>query len=233
MAVTFDLTLLLGVEEGIVLGAPFTLLAFVRRTAYPDLAELGYVEGEDAFLGPRSHPEAKRLPKLLVVRFDAPLYYANVPFLERWLTKRVIERPDLERVVLDCRGTGTLDSTAAGGLEELLSNYRKGGVDVLFAHAKKTMRERFERAGWREKFGDIFDHATTREAPTDEGRHQRPATHKGPCGRPFVPVRVPRLVRKWTLRPEFARKLGQWTRNVQNGARLLLPSLHLGSGLKA
>ena len=51
MLVAFGGTILAGAEQGIIAGAVFSLLAFVRRTAYPRISELGYVGREDAFLG--------------------------------------------------------------------------------------------------------------------------------------------------------------------------------------
>lgn len=164
LLLTFLLTLLLGVEEGIILRALFALLSFVRRTAYPDVAELGYVEEEDAYLGVRSHPRAKTHPEALVLRFEAPLYYANVPYLEEWLIKRVAERSRLRYVVIDCRGVNTVDATAVEGLEEIVSRYRERRIEIAFAHAKKPVRERLVKAGWGEKFGENAFHATVRDA---------------------------------------------------------------------
>jgi SulP family sulfate permease len=163
--ITFALTLLVGVQEGIVLGAVFALLAFVRRTAYPDMTELGYVEEKDAFLGIRSHPEARTYPETLIVRFDAPLYYANVPILEERLIAAVAERPDLKRIVVDCRGVNTIDVTAIEGLEDLVSGYHSRGIDILFSHVKRRVRERLRKAGWDKKFGEnLCCYPTTRDA---------------------------------------------------------------------
>jgi sulfate permease, SulP family len=163
--ITFALTLLVGVQEGIVLGAVFALLAFVRRTAYPDVTELGYVEEKDAFLGMRSHPEARTYPETLIVRFDASLYYANVPILEDRLIAAVAERPDLQRIVVDCRGVNTIDVTAIEGLEDLVSGYHSRGIDILFSHVKRRVRERLKKAGWDKKFGEnLCCYPTTRDA---------------------------------------------------------------------
>jgi SulP family sulfate permease len=160
---TFALTLLLGIEEGILGGTVFSLLAFVRRTTYPDVAELGYVEERDAFLGIRSHPQARSYPGVLIFRFDAPLYYANVPYLEEWLLNATAGKPNLRYVVMDCRGVDTVDATAVEGLEGLVGEYRSSGVEYVFTHAKLPVRERFEKAGWSEKFGDIANYPTTRD----------------------------------------------------------------------
>lgn len=167
LLLTFVLTLALGVEEGILIGAGFALLAFLRRTAHPHIAELGYVEDKDAFLGLESYPEGKTHPEALIVRVDARLYFANSPFLEEWLIKEVADRPDIKWIFIDCRGVNGIDVTAIEGLEDLMSSYRSRGIEMVFTHMKLPVRERLEKAGWNEKFKDTghkYHYQTTREA---------------------------------------------------------------------
>lgn len=168
LLITFVVTLLIGVEEGILAGAAFALLAFLRRTAYPEITELGYVEEEDAFLGVRSHPEAKTFPEILIVRFDARLYFANIPFLEDYLLSEVANRPQLKYVVIDCRGINGIDVTALEGLENLILEYRSRGTEILITNVKRQIRQRLEKAGWDERFNNI-SHPTTRDALRELG----------------------------------------------------------------
>ncbi len=167
LLLTFALTLLVGVEQGIILGAAFALLAFVRRTAYPHVTELGYVEEKDAFLSLEGFPEARTYPEALIVRFDARLYFANVPHLEEWLIKELADRPDVRWVFIDCRGVNGIDVTAVEGLEDLVSGYKSRGIELVFTHMKLLIRERLQKAGWDEKFGHDghrYHYQTTREA---------------------------------------------------------------------
>lgn len=173
LILTFSLTLLWGLEEGIILGALFSLLSFVRRTAYPDVTELGYVEEEDAFLGLRSHPQARTYHQVLIVRFDASLYYANVPFLEEWLLSAVAERSDLKWVVIDCRGMNTIDVTAIENLENLVSEYRTQGIMVLFTHTNLPVRERLKKADREVEFSENASYQTTRDALEEIGLLER------------------------------------------------------------
>jgi len=147
LLITMCLTILVGVEQGIIAGALFALLVFIRRTAYPRIVELGYVEREDAFLGQNSYPEGCTSPRVLVVRFDARLYFANISFLEDWLLSATAERPDLKVLVIDCRGVNGIDVTAIEGLENMISEYRSRGVEVLLTHVKPQVRHRLMSAG--------------------------------------------------------------------------------------
>ena len=166
MLITFLVTLLVGVEEGILSGAAFALLAFLRRTAYPEIIELGHVERDATFKGLRSYPEAKTFPEALILRFDARLYYANIPFLEEYLISEVPDRPKLRYVVIDSRGINGIDVTALEGLESLISEYQARNINILFTHMKKQVRERLHKSGWEQKFGDIC-YPTIRDALQD------------------------------------------------------------------
>jgi SulP family sulfate permease len=168
LLITFLVTLLVGVEQGIIAGAAFALLAFLRRTAYPEVIELGYVEEDDTFKGLRSYPEAKTFPEALILRFDARLYYANIPFLEEYLISEVPDRPHLKYVIIDSRGINGIDVTALEGLERLISEYHAQNVRIIFTHMKKQVRERLGKSGWEQKFGDIR-YPTIRDALRDLG----------------------------------------------------------------
>ena len=162
--ITFLVTLLVGVEEGILAGALFALLAFLRRTAYPNVTQMGFVQEERAFLDVERWPEAETYPDVLILRFDATLYYANIPYLEEKLIELVAERPEVEWIVIDCRGVNAIDVTAIEGLEVLVSGYRSRGVGILLTHVKVLVRERLASAGWSEKFGSWTLRSTTRDA---------------------------------------------------------------------
>ncbi len=164
LLLTFAVTLLVGVEQGIIAGAAFALIMFIRRTAYPQIFELGYVEEEDAFLGQNSYPKGRTFPKVLIIRFDARLYFANISFLEDWLISTTAERPDLKMLVIDCRGVNGIDVTAIEGLENLLSEYRSRDVKVLLTHVKPQVRHRLHRACWGKDYPEVIEHQTTRDA---------------------------------------------------------------------
>lgn len=166
LLITFFVTLLVGVEQGILIGAGFALLAFLRRTAYPEIIELGYAEKEEAFKGLRSYPEAKTFPEALIMRFDARLYFANIPFLEEYLISEIPDRPKLKYVIIDSRGINGIDVTALEGLENLIAEYKSRGIDIIFTNMKKQVRERLLKSGWEQKFGDIC-YPTTRDALRD------------------------------------------------------------------
>ena len=85
LIVTFAATLFIGVEAGILIGVAFSLLVFVARSAYPHVAELGWLQGDGVFRNVLRFEDARRYRGVLLARPDASLYFANMAFLESWL----------------------------------------------------------------------------------------------------------------------------------------------------
>ncbi|MGI8866020.1 MAG: SulP family inorganic anion transporter, partial [Rubrobacteraceae bacterium] len=82
LLITFAATLLIGIEQGILVGVAFSLALFIWRSAYPHTTEVGYLPEEDVFRNVTRYPEAQTFPNTLVVRVDASLYFANAAFWE-------------------------------------------------------------------------------------------------------------------------------------------------------
>ena len=74
-------TLGLGITTGLALGVAASLLLFVVRTTRPHVAVLGRLPGTTVYRNLRRFPDAEPIPGLVLLRFDAQLYFANAAFL--------------------------------------------------------------------------------------------------------------------------------------------------------
>jgi SulP family sulfate permease len=90
---TFISALAIGIDYGILIGISSSLLLFIWRTSHPHAAEIGYLEHEDVFRNIKRFPQAETYPRILILRVDASLYFANMSFLERLLRKNIAEKP--------------------------------------------------------------------------------------------------------------------------------------------
>src|SRR5690625_4131594 len=99
--VTFVATLAIGIEQGIIIGAVFSLLIFIGRSAYPHVAELGFLQGQNIYRNIERHPEAQTEEDILIFRVDASLYFANIAFLENKLCDRVRDKSNVKWVIFD------------------------------------------------------------------------------------------------------------------------------------
>ena len=97
-------------EQGILIGAGFSLLVFVWRSAYPHTAELGYLAKEDVFRNVRRYPEVETFEGVIILRVDASLYFANMAFLENLLNNILTSRHDLHTIILDFAAVNDMDA---------------------------------------------------------------------------------------------------------------------------
>ncbi|MGM0896304.1 MAG: SulP family inorganic anion transporter [Bacillota bacterium] len=174
-ALTFLATLVIGIEQGIIVGAVFALLVFIRRSAYPHVAELGYLPDQAVFRNTVRYPEAETDPEILIFRIDASLYFANMTFLEDELCGRLSDRPDVKWVVLDFSSVNSIDAVATHSLEELMEQCQSGKVKIVFAGIKNTVLDVLYRAGWESKYGDKIHYMSIEDALSSIKRKEEQA----------------------------------------------------------
>jgi SulP family sulfate permease len=150
---TFLVTLLFGMDKGLLAGIAFSLLLFILRSARPRLSVLGRV-GENEFRDLQRYPEAVTQPWLLLLRFEASLYFANAAFVEEQIRTRLAEQPAVRWVLLDWSGVNDIDAVAVSMLSELMQNCAVAGMQFACAGMKAPIRDVVKRAGWDEFPGD-------------------------------------------------------------------------------
>ena len=161
---TFAGTLVLGSIQGILLGVVLSLLVFIRRSAYPRVIALGYLEKEDVFRNLQRFPDARVYPGVLLLRVDSSLYFANLEFVRDLLQKKVAEKPEIRRVIIDLSSVNDIDGPAIDALEDIMSRYAGRGIRFLFAGMKGPVRDLVARAGWEEKYGEAFRYPSLQQA---------------------------------------------------------------------
>lgn len=152
LLITFILTVVGGVEYGIIAGIVFSLSVFIWRSAHPHMAELGYLDTEDIFRNIKRFPEAKTYTDKLILRIDSSIYFANAGFIEEKLHEIIAEKPDIQFVIFDLSGVNDIDAGGISMLEELMESYGKRKIRFLFAGMKGPIRDLVNKAGWKGKY---------------------------------------------------------------------------------
>jgi sulfate transporter 4 len=75
--VAFLGTLFLGVEMGLGISVGISLLLVIFESAYPHTAMLGRLPGTHQYRNIKQYPEAEMYDGIVLVRVDAPIYFAN------------------------------------------------------------------------------------------------------------------------------------------------------------
>ncbi|WP_018247335.1 SulP family inorganic anion transporter [Orenia marismortui] len=167
LVVTFISTLLLGVESGILFGFIYSLSVFIKRSAYPHIAELGYLEEEGVFRNVERYLEAKTYSQVAIIRIDASLYFANMNFLEDKLCEIVGDRANLKSIILDFSGINDIDAVSIGALEELMTECKENRIEFYFAGIKGPVRDVLKGAGWYESYRDKIKYLSIEDILAD------------------------------------------------------------------
>ncbi len=144
----------LGVIEGIFIAVGLALLDFIRRAWRPYDAVLGRVDGLKGYHDVARHPDAKRIPGLVLFRWDAPLFFANAEVFADRLRLAIASSPTPVRwVIVAAEPVTDLDTTAADVLQQLDEELAAEGVDLRFAEMKGPVKDRLKRYALFERFG--------------------------------------------------------------------------------
>jgi high affinity sulfate transporter 1 len=146
---------LLGVLAGIFLAIVLSLGDFVRRAWRPHDAVLGRVESMKGYHDLERFPDARRIPGLLLYRFDAPLFFANAEYFRRQVLDHALAaEPETSWVVIAAEPITDIDTTAAETLRGLLEELREMEVTLAFAELKDPVKDRLRRYGPFDRIGE-------------------------------------------------------------------------------
>jgi high affinity sulfate transporter 1 len=146
---------LLGVLVGIFVAILLSLGDFVRRAWRPHDAVLGREDDLKGYHDIDRHPTARRIPGLLLYRFDAPLFFANAGYFRRCVRRLVDDATTPVRwVVVAAEPITDIDTTAADTLRDLLEELRVEDITLAFAELKGPVKDRLRRYGLFDAVGD-------------------------------------------------------------------------------
>ncbi|MBU6382645.1 MAG: sulfate permease [Proteobacteria bacterium] len=140
---TLIMTLVQGVEAGLVVGVAVSLVLFLYRTSRPHIAEVGLVPGTEHFRNILRHQVAVN-PQLVSLRVDESLYFANARALEDRINDLVAERQQLKHVVLQCSAINDIDASALESLEAIDHRLRDAGILLHLSEVKGPVMDRLQ-----------------------------------------------------------------------------------------
>ncbi|MCV6592839.1 MAG: solute carrier family 26 protein [Silicimonas sp.] len=141
---TFFAVLTLGIELGIIAGAGLSIALYLWRTSRPHMAVVGRVGETEHYRNVLRH-EVQTDPRVLAIRVDESLYFANTAYLEDAVLARIADQPEIEHMVLIMSAVNFIDASALETLEELIERLRDSGVTLHLAEVKGPVMDRLEK----------------------------------------------------------------------------------------
>ncbi|KVQ89330.1 SulP family inorganic anion transporter [Burkholderia ubonensis] len=173
-----------GVVPGVLLASALSLLSFVWRAWHPYDAVLGRLTGVRGYHDVARHPEAAQTPGLVLFRWDAPLFYANVEIFCEHLHAALRHAPSpASRVVVAAEPVTDIDVSAADRLVALADELRARGIALCFAEMKGPVKDRLRAYGLFDTFGEANFFPTVTDAVAHHVRQRREDARAGHVSR--------------------------------------------------
>lgn len=154
---TFASTLFFGIEIGVLVGVGFSLAFVIQESANPHIAVLGRLPGTTIYRNIEQYPEAYTYHGLVVVRVDAPIYFANISYIKDRLrdyecnvegsTRRGIEVGRVYFVIIEMSPVTYIDSSAVQALKDLYHEYKSRGIQIVIANPNQEVLLTLTKAG--------------------------------------------------------------------------------------
>jgi SulP family sulfate permease len=152
-------TALFGVLVGVGVAIGLSLVEILYRLARPHEGVLGRVPGLAGMHDVDDYPDAQTLPGLVVYRYDAPLFFANVGDMRRRALLAVdqenaaVPEHPVRWFILNVEANVEIDITAADGLRDLHADLATRGIRLALARVKRDLHIPLERAGLADLIG--------------------------------------------------------------------------------
>lgn len=139
---TFTSTLFIGMVEGIAIGVLLSIAVLVFKQTRPHYTELGRIKDlQGVYRNTRRFPEAITSEDILIIRFDAPLHFANHRFLQTVIFELLDSRKKVKSVILCAESISYIDASGINALEKLITDLESREIDFRLAAAIGPVRD--------------------------------------------------------------------------------------------
>jgi len=155
MLTTFIVTLILGIEEGVLAGVVLSICMVLFRSSKPHIAILGKLPESINYRNIDRFESAKEPEDILVIRFDDQLYFGNASYFQETIQELVNERASKPKMVLlDASSIHDMDSTGSHTLEEMQKYLNNKGIIFYISGMIGPVRDFATKCGIIERMGE-------------------------------------------------------------------------------
>jgi sulfate transporter 4 len=152
----------LGVEIGLAIAVGVSLLLITYESAYPHTAQLGRLPGSTVYRNIKQYPSAERYDGIVMVRIDAPIYFANTDNVRCKLQKyeQLAEEElaarnagEVKFIILELSPVSHVDSSALHILQDMTKTYKERGIRMLFSNPSVKVMDSFVKSKLADEVG--------------------------------------------------------------------------------
>jgi SulP family sulfate permease len=153
---TIGVTLIFGIELGVVCGVTASIVLHLYKTSRPHIAIVGEVPGTEHFRNINRH-QVITCPSIVTLRIDESLYFVNAGFVEDKIYSIVAENSEVKHIIIMCTAINEIDLSAFEVLESVNEHLREVGVTLHLSEVKGPIMDCLERTEFLEHItGNIY-----------------------------------------------------------------------------
>lgn len=149
--------LVFGILVGLGMAVLLSLALLIYRASRPHFSILGKDPDKNAYGALDLHPGYRKIPRLLMIRLDAPLFFGNAAFLRSQSIRLVKKtRPKPKVLIIDMEASYELDIASIDTLAEIKDDIENMGTQVWLTRVHGHVHDTIRKSKLRGKFGDKF-----------------------------------------------------------------------------
>lgn len=141
----FGGVLILGTIYGVILGIILSFIAVIIRAVIPPKSFLGMIPGHEGMYTLKRHRAARPVAHTIIYRFSGNLFFANINAFQQDIESAVKE--DTRQVIVDARGIGNIDITAADRLLIINRNLKERGIHFYLTEHVDSVNDQLRTYG--------------------------------------------------------------------------------------
>lgn len=154
LIVAFLGTLFIGIEEGIILGVGLSIGMILYRTMKPHIAVVGQIKGTNIYRNLERFEDAIDRNDVLIVRFDARIYFANVSFFKEKIERLIEKKTETLKIfILEAQSINAIDSSGVNMLFDILEECKEEGIQMIIIGLNGPIRDTLYKAGFVDALG--------------------------------------------------------------------------------
>lgn len=181
LSFTFLTTLFVGITHGILLGVVLSLVLLLYRISNPHFAVLARIKGSNLYRNiKRFASEVEDRDDLIIIRFDAQLFFGNRDFFKKTLLEALQEKQaTLKGLILNAESINYIDSSALDTLLAIARTLKEKNIRFMIAGAIGPTRDILLKKEVRKAIGtDNFFVSTTHAVAAFDGQSEDEALNK-------------------------------------------------------
>ncbi len=152
--------LLFGTIYGVIIGVVLSFIQVIIRAVIPPKTFLGIIPGHEGFFNLKRNRNARPIEHTVIYRFSGNLFFANISAFQQDIENAI--KADTKQVIVDARGIGNIDITAAERLEILCRNLKEKGIHFYLTEHVSSVNDQLRAFG----MGHLIEEGMVRRTVT-------------------------------------------------------------------